>query len=150
MRAVIQRVSSASVTVGEEVVGAIGKGLLVLVGKQEGDCGDDLEWLANKIAGLRIMEDAGGAMSLSVGEAGGQVLLVSQFTLLASSRKGTRPSWHRAARPELARGLYEQLVLRLGELLSAPVETGRFGARMEVAMVNSGPVTVILDSRLRE
>jgi D-tyrosyl-tRNA(Tyr) deacylase len=150
MRAVVQRVKSASVSVGAERVGAIGAGLLVLVGKQEGDTGEDLEWLAGKVAGLRLLSGPEGGMALSVREAGAGVLVVSQFTLLASTRKGTRPSWHRAARPEVAEALYERFKERLGELLGFPVESGRFGAMMEVALVNDGPVTVVLDSRLRE
>ena len=150
MRAVIQRVRSASVSVGAEVVGAIGAGILILVGKQEGDTGEDLEWLAGKICGLRLLAGPEGGMNLSVREAGAGVLVVSQFTLLASTRKGTRPSWHRAARPETAKILYDHFTQRLGEILGAPVQSGRFGAMMDVALVNDGPVTVILDSRLRE
>jgi D-tyrosyl-tRNA(Tyr) deacylase len=150
MRAVIQRVKSASVSVGGELVGAVDAGLLVLVGKEEGDTHQDLEWLAGKIAGLRVFPGPDGAMTLSVRDAGGGVLVVSQFTLLASTRKGTRPSWHRAARPDAAEILYEQFKKRLSEILGIPVPSGRFGAMMDVALVNDGPVTLILDSRLRE
>jgi D-tyrosyl-tRNA(Tyr) deacylase len=150
MRAVLQRVSSASVSVDQQIVGAIGRGLLVLVGKQEGDSDDDLEWLAKKILGVRLFADTEGEMRLAVAEIAGELLVVSQFTLLASTRKGTRPSWHRAARPDDARPLYERFVQRLGALHGSPVQTGRFGAMMQVASVNDGPVTVIIDSRLRE
>ena len=150
MRAVVQRVSSASVTVAGEVVGVIGRGLLVLIGKEEADTAEDMEWLAGKIVNLRIFADASGVMNESVRDVDGDILLVSQFTLFASTRKGTRPSWHRAAKPEVAIPLYEAAVHRFGELLGRPVQTGRFGAMMDVALVNDGPVTLILDSRLRE
>ena len=141
MRAVIQRVSSASVTVEAETVGAIGNGLLVLVGKEEGDTAEDIEWSAAKIVNLRIFADETGVMNRSV---------VSQFTLFASTKKGTRPSWHRAAKPEIAVPLYDAMVRRLGELLGRPIQTGRFGAMMQVALVNDGPVTLIIDSKARE
>ena len=150
MRAVIQRVLSASVTVEGETLGAIGRGLLVLVGKEEADTAADLEWLAQKIVNLRIFADETGAMSRSVVEVSGGILLVSQFTLFASTKKGTRPSWHRAAKPEVAIPLYEAMIRRLGELLGRPIQTGRFGAMMQVALVNDGPVTLILDSEARE
>lgn len=150
MRAVIQRVLSASVTVAGETIGAIDRGLLVLIGKEEADAAADIEWLAQKIVHLRIFADASGVMNRSVLEAGGGILLVSQFTLFASTKKGTRPSWHRAARPDIAIPLYEAMILRLGELLGRPVQTGRFGAMMEVALVNDGPVTLVIDSKARE
>lgn len=150
MRAVIQRVSSASVTVEGDTVGAIGRGLLVLVGKEDADSAEDIEWLAGKIVNLRIFADDAGAMSRSVLDAGGEILLVSQFTLFASTKKGTRPSWHRAAKPEVAVPLYEAMKRRLGELLGRPIQTGRFGAMMQVALVNDGPVTLLLDSKSRE
>ena len=150
MRAVIQRVISASVSVAGETIGAIDRGLLVLVGKEEADTDADIEWLAQKIVNLRIFADDAGAMSRSVLDIGGGILLVSQFTLFASTKKGTRPSWHRAAKPDVAVPLYEAMIRRLGELLGRPVQTGRFGAMMQVALVNDGPVTLIIDSKARE
>jgi D-aminoacyl-tRNA deacylase len=150
MRAVIQRVSSASVAVEGETVGAIGRGLLVLVGKEDADTAEDIDWLAGKIVNLRLFADEAGAWSQSVREIGGGILLVSQFTLHASTKKGTKPSWHRAAKPERAIPLYESLVARLGELMGAPIQTGRFGAMMQVALVNDGPVTLIIDTKTRE
>jgi D-tyrosyl-tRNA(Tyr) deacylase len=150
MRAVVQRVSRASVTVGEEITGAISPGLLVLVGVVADDTDEDLAWLAGKIVQQRLFDDADGRMNLSIREAGGGILAVSQFTLLASTRKGTKPSWHRAAPPETAQPLYEKFLARLAELLGRPVATGVFGAMMQVESVNDGPITLILDSRLRE
>ncbi len=150
MRAVLQRVSSASVTVTDETLGQIGGGLLVLVGKEQADTADDVEWLAAKIVNLRIFADETGTMSRSVRDVEGGILVVSQFTLFASTRKGPRPSWHRAARPDHAIPLYEMLVQRLGELLGRPIATGRFGAKMEVSLVNDGPVTLLLDTKTRE
>lgn len=150
MRAVIQRVTSASVAVANETVGSIERGLLVLVGKEDADSVEDVEWLAAKIVNLRIFADDTGAMSQSVRDISGGILLVSQFTLFASTRKGTRPSWHRAARPDHALPLYETLVRRTEEMLGRPVATGRFGAMMHVALVNDGPVTLLIDTKVRE
>ena len=150
MRAVVQRVSRATVTVEGAVTGEIGCGLLVLVGIATDDTSDDIAWLTGKIAQQKLFPDESGRMNLSVLESGGGVLVVSQFTLLASTRKGTKPSWHRAAAPEVAVPLYESFVLKMEELLGLPVATGKFGAMMEVALVNDGPVTLVLDSRLRE
>ena len=150
MRAVIQRVSRASVTVEGAVTGEIGRGLLVLVGVATDDTPDDTAWLTGKIAQQKLFPDESGRMNLSVVESGGGVLVVSQFTLLASTRKGTKPSWHRAAPPEVAVPLYESFVRETEKLLGRPVATGKFGAMMEVALVNDGPVTLVLDSRLRE
>jgi D-tyrosyl-tRNA(Tyr) deacylase len=150
MRAVLQRVSKASVTVEGRVAGAIERGLLVLVGVAADDTDDDIAWLAGKIVQQKLFADETGRMNLSVVESGGGVLVVSQFTLLASTRKGTKPSWHRAAGPEVAVPLYEAFVRKTEELLGRPVATGEFGAMMEVALVNDGPVTLVLDSRLRE
>ena len=150
MRAVVQRVSRASVTVEERVTGSIAGGLLVLVGVTADDGEEDIVWLAGKIVGQKLFADENGRMNFSVMESGGGVLVVSQFTLLASTRKGTKPSWHRAAGPEVAIPLYEAFVRKLEELLGRPVATGEFGAMMEVALVNDGPVTLVLDSRLRE
>ena len=150
MRAVIQRVSSASVSVESEIVGQIGRGLLVLAGKEAADSAADIEWLAAKIVGLRIFADDTGTMHRSVREIAGDILLVSQFTLFASTKKGTRPSWHRAAQPEIAIPLYEGLTRKLGELMGRPIQTGRFGAMMQVSLVNDGPVTLIIDTKVRE
>ncbi len=150
MRAVIQRVSSASVTVEGATTGAIGSGLLILLGIAGGDTEDDGNWLAQKIAALRIFEDADGKMNLSVRDTGGEALVVSQFTLIASTRKGTRPSFNDAARPDSAVPLYESFIRQLETALGRPVATGQFGALMQVALVNQGPVTLVIDSRLRE
>jgi D-tyrosyl-tRNA(Tyr) deacylase len=150
MRAVIQRVKNASVTVAGEVVGAIGPGLLVLLGVQAEDTAEDVAWVAQKVVSQRIFADASGALNFSVVESGGAVLVVSQFTLLASTRKGTKPSWHRAAKPEVAEPMCGQFMAALNGLLPRPVQTGRFGAMMEVALINDGPVTLIIDSKLRE
>lgn len=150
MRAVIQRVSRASVTVEGALTGEIGRGLLVLVGVATDDTPDDIAWLAGKIAQQKLFPDESGRMNLSVSESGGGVLVVSQFTLLASTRKGTKPSWHRAAPPEVALPLYQSFVREMEQLFGQTVATGQFGAMMEVALVNDGPVTLVLDSRLRE
>ena len=137
-------------TVGERVTGSIGHGLLVLVGIAADDTEDDAAWLAGKIVQQRVFADDSGRMNLSVAEAGGGILAVSQFTLLASTRKGTKPSWHRAAAPDAAVPLYGVFVCKAEELLGRPVATGEFGAMMQVELVNDGPVTLVLDSRLRE
>jgi D-tyrosyl-tRNA(Tyr) deacylase len=150
MRAVIQRVSEASVRVGDQLKGAIGRGLLVLLGIEEGDTPDDVEWLSGKIARLRVFADAQGVMNRSLIETGGDALVVSQFTLFASTKKGNRPSYSRAARPELAIPLYEAFVRKLSAELGKPVPTGEFGARMEVRLVNDGPVTILMDTKQRE
>lgn len=144
MRAVVQRVSRARVTVEGEVVGQIGLGLLVLLGVGEGDDEGAAEYLAEKTVGLRVFEDDAGKMNRSVAEAGGAVLVVSQFTLYGDARKGRRPSFIDAARPELAIPLYEQFVERLRES-GVPVQTGEFGAMMDVELVNDGPVTLWLE-----
>lgn len=146
MRAVVQRVSRASVTVEGEVVGSIGAGLLVLLGVAQDDSEADAEFLAGKVAGLRIFEDEDGKMNRAVSEVGGAVLAVSQFTLLGDARKGKRPSFDAAARPERANELYELFVAKLrGAGLT--IETGRFQAMMQVELVNDGPVTILLDSK---
>jgi D-tyrosyl-tRNA(Tyr) deacylase len=150
MRAVIQRVSEASVRVGDQLKGVIGRGLLVLLGIEEGDTPDDVEWLSGKIARLRVFADAQGVMNRSLIETGGDALVVSQFTLFASTKKGNRPSYSRAARPELAIPLYEAFVRKLSVELGKPVPTGEFGARMEVRLVNDGPVTILMDTKQRE
>lgn len=150
MRAVVQRVSSARVTVAGETTGEIARGLLVLLGVGHDDSEADAQWLAEKIVALRIFEDEAQKMNRSVVDIGGGVLVVSQFTLLASTRKGTRPSFNDAARPELAIPLYEAFNRFAGAALGKPVATGRFAAMMDVALVNDGPVTIVIDSNLRE
>ena len=150
MRAVVQRVSSASVSIEGAVVGSIGPGLLVLLGVAEGDTPADGAWLAQKIAQLRIFSDEADRMNRSVQDIAGGVLVVSQFTLFASTRKGTRPSFNAAAAPELANSLYQDFVRQLESLLGRPVPTGRFGAMMQVALVNDGPVTLLIDTKTRE
>ena len=150
MRAVVQRVSSASVSIDGAVVGEIGPGLLVLLGVAEGDTPADGAWLAQKIAQLRIFADDADRMNRSVQDIAGGVLVVSQFTLFASTRKGTRPSFNAAAAPELANSLYQDFVRQLEALLGRPVPTGRFGAMMQVALVNDGPVTLLIDTKTRE
>jgi D-tyrosyl-tRNA(Tyr) deacylase len=132
------------------VTGAIGRGLLVLVGIAADDTDEDITWLAGKIVGQKLFADESGRMNLSVTETGGGVLVVSQFTLLASTRKGTKPSWHRAAAPETAVPLYEKFVSAMEAAVGHSVATGEFGAMMEVELINDGPVTLVLDSRLRE
>lgn len=150
MRAVIQRVSSASVTIENEIKSKIGPGMLVLLGIEDTDTGDDIQWLIGKIAKLRIFDDPQGVMNLSVVDVGADALVVSQFTLHASTRKGNRPSYIKAARPETAIPLYEKFVSELEMTLGKPVRTGEFGAMMQVALVNDGPVTIIIDSKLKE
>jgi D-aminoacyl-tRNA deacylase len=150
MRLVLQRVSEAAVRVDGGVKGTVGSGLLVLLGVEPDDTGDEIDWLSKKLVHLRIFDDESGTMNRSVLEAGGGILLVSQFTLLASTKKGIRPSWHRAAKPDRAIPLYEAFHLKLEDLLGRPVPTGVFGADMQVSLVNDGPVTLVIDSRLRE
>lgn len=150
MRAVIQRVSEASVTIAGSVKGAIGPGLVVLLAVEEADTAGDIEWLSGKIVRLRIFNDDAGVMNRSVQEIGGDILLVSQFTLFASTKKGNRPSYIRAARPEIAVPLYEEFTARLAQDLGKTVQTGEFGAHMDVSLTNDGPVTIMIDSKLRE
>lgn len=150
MRAVIQRVTRASVSIAGETTGEIASGLLVLLGIAPDDTETDARWLAEKIAALRIFEDADGRMNRSVVEAGGGILVVSQFTLFASTRKGTRPSFNDAAKPEVARSLYEAFNRCATLALGRPVATGQFAALMSVSLVNDGPVTLIIDTRRRE
>jgi D-tyrosyl-tRNA(Tyr) deacylase len=150
MRAIIQRVSEAKVTIAGATRSAIGRGLLVLVAVEDADTDADLEWLSGKIARLRVFNDAEGVMNLSVQEVAGQVLVVSQFTLFASTRKGNRPSYIRSAKPDVAIPLYEKLVARLAQDLGKPVQTGEFGAMMAVSLVNDGPVTILMDSKVKE
>lgn len=150
MRVVIQRVSSARVTIEGRVAGQIERGLLIFQGIESADTAADGEWLALKIAKLRIFADEQGQMNKSVVDVGGDILLVSQFTLHASTQKGTRPSFNAAARPEHARPLYEKFIEQLSVALGRAPQTGEFGAMMEVALVNDGPVTLIIDSKSRE
>jgi D-tyrosyl-tRNA(Tyr) deacylase len=150
MRAVVQRVSEASVVIGKETKALIKDGLLILLGIVEEDTPADIEWLAGKIARLRIFNDDKGVMNLSVKEVDGEAIVVSQFTLHASTKKGNRPSYTRAARPELAIPLYNQFVSALELELGKEIGTGEFGAMMNVALVNDGPVTIIIDSKNKE
>lgn len=150
MRAVIQRVKEASVTVGGELKGSIHSGLLVFLAVDINDGPEDIEWLSGKILGLRVFNDAHDVMNRSVLDVAGGILLVSQFTLLASTRKGNRPSFSRAARPEVAKPVCDDFARCLSMGLGRPVASGKFGAHMQVQLVNDGPVTIVMDSRNRE
>ena len=150
MRAVIQRVTRASVTIGSRLRSEIGQGLLVLLGIEEADGPEDLDWLSRKIVQLRIFNDSEGVMNLSLLEAGGNILVVSQFTLHARTRKGNRPSYIMAARPEKAIPLYESFIEALGTLTGKEIASGEFGALMSIELVNDGPVTIIIDTKNRE
>jgi len=150
MRAVIQRVTKAQVEIAGQIKGAIDHGLLVLLAVEEADADEDIEWLCGKIVRLRVFDDENGVMNRSVQEVQGGILAVSQFTLYASTRKGNRPSYSRSARPEIAVPLYEKFVARLSAELGKPVATGEFGADMAVTLTNDGPVTIIMDTKLRE
>lgn len=150
MRLLIQRAAGASVTIAGRVKSQIGRGLLVFVGIEEADGAEDIEWLCNKLAKLRIFADENGVMNLDVMQTGGELLVVSQFTLHASTRKGNRPSYIRSAPEAVSRPLYEQFVQRLSEVAARPVQTGEFGADMQVSLTNDGPVTIWIDSRNRE
>ena len=150
MRAVIQRVSQASVTIDREIKSSIKNGILILLGIEEADTSDDIDWLTGKISRLRIFNDENGVMNLSIQDVNGEALVVSQFTLHASTKKGNRPSYIKAARPETAIPLYNEFVNKLQTFLEKPVGTGAFGAMMDVALVNDGPVTILIDSKNRE
>jgi D-tyrosyl-tRNA(Tyr) deacylase len=150
MRAVIQRVTQASVVVEEKITGSIKNGLLVLLGIEDSDKDEDIEWLSSKIVNLRIFDDANGVMNISVKDIEGNILLVSQFTLHASTKKGNRPSYIRASKPEIAIPLYENMIARLEQDVGKKIQTGIFGAMMKVKLVNDGPVTIVIDTRLRE
>jgi D-tyrosyl-tRNA(Tyr) deacylase len=150
MRAVIQPVSEAKVAIHGQVRGAIGRGLLVLVAIEDADTTEDIAWLSGKIVRLRIFNDTAGLMNLSVRDIEGDLLVVSQFTLFASTKKGNRPSYTRSARPEVAIPLYEQFLVRLAQDLGKPIATGEFGAEMQVSLCNDGPVTILIDSKHRE
>lgn len=150
MRIVIQRVSEASVSISGAVKGAIERGFMILVGVTEGDTSEDVSWLVKKVSGLRVFDDSEGIMNLSIMDVGGDALVISQFTLYASYKKGNRPSWLRAARHEISIPLYEEFCNKLSEALGKPVQTGEFGADMKVSLVNDGPVTICMDSRNKE
>jgi D-tyrosyl-tRNA(Tyr) deacylase len=150
MRVVIQRVLEASVVVNEKVVGSIQNGLLVLLGIEDADTEEDINWLSNKIVGLRLFDDAEGVMNLSVKDIGDDILLISQFTLMASTKKGNRPSYIKASKPPIAVPLYEQMIATLSNDLGKAVQTGIFGADMKVSLINNGPVTITIDSKYKE
>jgi D-aminoacyl-tRNA deacylase len=150
MRAVIQRVSRASVTISKKIKSQIGPGLLVLIGIENSDNETDIEWLCNKIIHLRLFDDSNGVMNLSVMDLHGEILVISQFTLHAKTRKGNRPSYIRAASPEIAVNLYNRFTERLSDLLGKEVGTGEFGAMMQVELINDGPVTIIIDTKEKE
>lgn len=150
MRAVIQRVSNAHVTIDGTVKAGIEQGLLILLGIEEADNGEDIAWLARKIVNLRIFDDAKGVMNLSIREAGGDILLVSQFTLHALTAKGNRPSYIKAARPETAIPVYNEMIRSLTAAMEKEIKTGEFGADMKVSLVNDGPVTILIDTKNKE
>ena len=150
MRAVIQRVTRASVSINNKIRSEIRTGLLVLAGFEENDNETDIEWLCNKIVNLRIFDDSNNVMNISVLDAGGNILAISQFTLHAKTKKGNRPSYIKAARPEIAKSLYDSFIIRLSDLMGKKVGTGEFGAMMQVELVNDGPVTIIIDTKEKE
>jgi len=150
MRAVIQRVSRASVTINGNVHSQIGNGLLVLLGIEDADTNEDIGWLSGKIVNLRIFDDTNGVMNVSIKETGGDVLLVSQFTLHASTKKGNRPSYIRASKPDFAIPMYEKMIQQLSDDLGKNVSTGEFGADMKVELLNDGPVTIVVDTKNKE
>ncbi len=150
MRAVIQRVSSASVKVDEQIIGEIADGLLIFVGIEDADTQDDIVWLSNKIVALRIFDDEKKVMNLSLKDIDGEILLISQFTLHASTKKGNRPSYIKAAKPDVAISIYEDFVKQLEQDLTKKIATGSFGADMKVQLTNDGPVTIIIDTKNKE
>ena len=150
MRVVIQKVTQASVSIENQIVASIDKGLLVLVGIEDGDTNEDIAWLSSKIVNLRVFDDENGVMNLSVKEVEGEVLIVSQFTLHASTKKGNRPSYIKAARPEVAIPIYEAFIKQVETLLGKKVPTGQFGAMMQVSLCTDGPVTILLDTKSKE
>ncbi len=147
MIAVIQRVSEASVTIDLQVKSKIDKGLLILIGIEEGDTNEDIEWLSNKIVNLRIFNDTEGVMNVSMKDDGGDIILVSQFTLQASTKKGNRPSYLKAAKPDIAIPIYEKMISALEIALGKPIQTGEFGADMKISLINDGPVTIVIDTK---
>ena len=150
MRVLVQRVAQAAVSIGGVVKSSIGHGMLVFVGIEEADGAEDIEWICGKLSKLRIFADENGIMNLDVGQVGGRILVVSQFTLYASTRKGNRPSYIRSAPESVSRPLYERFVARLAEVAGRDIPTGEFGADMQVSLVNDGPVTIWIDSKNRE
>ena len=150
MRVVIQRVSRASVSIGGKEKSSIGRGYMILLGIGSDDGTEDIQWLVRKIIGLRVFDDAEGVMNLNIHDVGGDILVVSQFTLMASYKKGNRPSWLRAAPHSISIPLYEQFCATLSEALDKPVGTGEFGAMMEVSLVNDGPTTICMDTKNKE
>ncbi len=150
MRAVIQRVTEASCKIDQELTGIIGNGLLVLLGIEDADEQEDMEWLATKIFNIRIFSDEQGLMNKSLTDINGDILLISQFTLFAATKKGNRPGFTRAARPDKAIPLYEAMIRQLGTLLNKPVQTGVFGADMKISLINDGPVTILIDTKNKE
>ncbi len=150
MRVVVQKVTQASVVIENQTVASINKGLLVLVGIEDTDTSDDIAWLSAKIVNLRVFDDDKGVMNLSVKDVEGEVLIVSQFTLHASTKKGNRPSYIRAARPEVAIPIYEAFIKHTETLLGKPIPTGQFGAMMQVSLCNDGPVTILIDTKNKE
>jgi len=150
MRAVIQRVTRASVTIGGKVNGRIGTGLLVFVGIEDADTIDDIQWLSNKIVNLRVFNDENGVMNISLKDVGGNILLISQFTLHASTKKGNRPSYIGASKPDIAIPIYEKMIAQLSSDLGTKIQTGIFGADMKVELINDGPVTILMDTKRKE
>ena len=150
MKVVIQRVTQATLSISQKEYAAIRQGMLVLLGIEEADTDDDIEWLAKKITNLRIFNDDAGVMNKSLIDIKGELLLVSQFTLHANTKKGNRPSYIRAAKPEMAIPLYEKMIEQLNQLLEEPVKTGKFGADMQINLTNDGPVTIIIDTKNKE
>ena len=150
MRAVIQRVAQASVSVNNDIRGSVGKGLLVLAGIEDADTQEDIVWLSGKIVNLRIFDDSDGIMNISIKDIDGDILLVSQFTLFASTKKGNRPSWIRASKPEIAIPVYQNLIHQLETDLGKKIHTGEFGADMKVQLLNDGPVTIVIDTKNKE
>lgn len=150
MRILIQRVCQASVTIENSVKAKIEKGLLILLGIEDNDSTEDIEWLCKKVINLRIFDDSNNVMNLSILNIDAEILVVSQFTLHASTKKGNRPSYIRASKPDIAIPLYEEFCITLGEKLGKPVQTGEFGANMQVALINDGPVTIWIDSKIKE
>ena len=150
MRAVIQRVKSCSVDIAGQRVGSIDNGMLILLGVEAADTAEDIDWLVGKISRLRIFDDENGVMNLDINQVGGRALVVSQFTLYASTKKGNRPSYIRSAPEPISRPMYEQFVARLEQVLGTKVETGQFGADMQVSLVNDGPVTICIDTKNKE
>jgi D-tyrosyl-tRNA(Tyr) deacylase len=150
MRVIIQRVRKASVSTKDNEVSSIGKGIMILLGIEHEDTLDDVKWLCGKVARLRIFDDENDIMNLSISDINGEALVVSQFTLHASTKKGNRPSYIRAARPDIAIPLYEEFVNSLSEYIGSQVKTGEFGAMMDISLINQGPVTILIDSKIRE